>query len=763
MQTPATPFIGRERQVAQAGALLRQPAVRLLTLTGPGGIGKTRLALAVAAALRGEFPTGVVYVPLAALADAKLVLPAIGEALGVREAGRSDLLERLQAAIDQQKLLLVLDNFEQVIAAAPDVAALLAACPQLNVLVTSREVLRIGAEHNLPVPPLALPDLDTLPPLPALARVEAVHLFVSRAQAAQPDFALTAENAVAVAGICRRLDGLPLAIELAAARLPLLPPAAMLTRLDRRLPLLTGGVRDAPLRHQTLRAAIGWSYDLLEPQEQQLFRRLGVFAGGCTLEAAAVVGSAALAREGSDEELLRALASLVDKSLLGQRPAEADPGRLYMLETIREYALEQLAASGEAEPLLRAHARYFLALAEEAETALSGPDQPAWLKRLEQEHDNLRAALAWAISQADYEMAARLAASLGRFWLTHGHIREGRRWLEAALAGGGAVPPAIRAQALNAAGRLALRQGDYTTAQTELLGSLALGRVLGDRKGEMQVLNNLGLMALYQNDLAAARQYLEQSLAGWRILGDKPGIAQVLNRLGLVVLYQYDFDLAAALYEESLALARTLHDKFAVAAPLHNLGQMAHHQGEDHRAHRLLVESFLIVRQMDDKPNIAVWLADFAGVWATQGQPERAARLFGAAQALRDNMGVVMYEAQRRAYQQDVDRGAAQLDAAAWAAAWTAGQGLSLEAAGALAIEALPSPAADPPGNPYDLTEREFEVLRLLVADLTYAQIAERLMLSFHTVHAHLRSIYRKLGVKSRYAARRVATEHGLV
>ena len=675
----------------------------------------------------------------------------------------------------------MLDNLEQVIGAAPDIAALLNVCPNLKIVVTSREVLRISAEWCYPVPPMALPDLQRLPPLRFLAQVEGVRLFVTRAHAVQPDFELTEQNATAVAAIVHRLDGLPLAIELAAARVRLLPPVAMLSRLEQRLPLLTGGERDKPARHQTLRDAIAWSYDLLDPSEQRMFRQLSVFAGGCTLDAAAAVGRDDEGRRTKDErrktkddpyallrparwDAVRLLASLVDKSLL-RRAAPAEQERLYMLETIREYALERLAASGEGEETRRAHAMYYMALAEEAEVEVTGPDQPAWLARLEQEHDNLRAALAWATGGGDLVTGARLAAALWRFWLIHGHLGEGRRWLDAVLAEGDSLPEALRARALNASGRLTLRQGDYTSAQAMLEESIALRRSLGDARGEMQTLDNLGLVALYQDDLPRAQSYFEQSLAGWRSLGDKLGVSNSLNHVGIVLRYLEEYELAARYYNECLELAREIDDKFPMAAALHNLGQMAHHRGDDITAHRLLSESLLLVREINDRPHIGVGLADLAGVWAAQGLPERAARLFGAAEALSDQTHATMYKVQRLAYERDVARGAGQLDLATWQAAWAAGRAMSLDYAFALALEELPLPelsAQSPQPNTFDLTERELEVLRLLAAGLTYTEIAEQLTLSFHTVHAHARAIYSKLGVTSRSHAARLAIQHGL-
>jgi predicted ATPase/DNA-binding CsgD family transcriptional regulator len=784
LQSPPTPFIGREHQVAQACSLLSRASIHLLTLTGPGGIGKTRLALAVAEAARTDFPAGVYSVSLAGLTDARLVMPAVAQALAVGHdegtTGQSRLLQRLQDFIGKRRLLLVLDNFEQVIGAATDVGTLLTACPGLKVLVTSREVLRLSAEHCYDVPPLAVPDLKHLPPLEFLAQIEAVRLLVTRAQAARPNFALTAENAVAVATICHRLDGLPLAIELAAARIRLLPPAAMLARLEQRLPLLTDGTIDAPARHQTLRAAIAWSYDLLAPEEQQLFRRLAVFAGGFTVEAVLAVCGSPQDSEWSEELMLQTLASLLDKSLLSGYPpggalakdesrqevAGGDHSRLHMLETIREFALERLAAGNEAEAMRRAHALYYVALAEEAEPGLIGHNQQAWLIRLEQEHDNVRAALGWAVDTGDLEIGARLASPLWRFWRTHGHMSEGRRWLQAVLAGSDSLPPALRARTLAAAGTLALRQGDYALAQDVLEQSLILWRALGDTQGEMHALNSLGLVAIFQNDFVRAQRHFEQSLAGRSALGDRQGMAQALCNLGLMLWYGQEFKRAEQVYQECLVLARDLPDKHPLAAVLRNQGQAAHHNGDTRGAHRLLSESFLLMREIDDRPRISICMGDLAGVWAALGQPERAARLFGAAEALRDKMGVIMYEAQRLAYERDVERGAAQLDAAAWEAAWIEGRTMPLDDAYTLALEELPpsdSDSATALQNAYDLTDREIEVLRLLVAGLTYAQIAEQLIVSFHTVHAHVRSVYGKLSVTSRSQATRLARDQGIV
>jgi predicted ATPase/class 3 adenylate cyclase len=678
-----TPFIGREQAIRAIKEQLSNAKVRLLTLSGVGGTGKTRLALQAAADMVDEFEHGVFFVPLAALRDPALVVPTIAQAFALREAAGRLLQEQLQDYLREKQMLLVLDNFEQVIDAAPRVSDLLTAAPGLKVLLTSREVLRLSGESDYPVPPLSLPDPKRLPPLERLTQYEAVALFIDRAVAVKPAFAVTHENAPAVAEICHRLDGLPLAIELAAARVRVLPPQRMLVELSHRLSFLMGGTRDLPGRQKTLRRTIDWSHGLLTADEQKLFRRLAVFVGGCALEAIEAVCNIE-----PDLHVLETLESLVGKSLVNETEAHGE-ARFAMLETIREYSGERLIAAGEAERVRERHRDYFLALAEEAAPKLNGAEQAAWLQHLEEEHENLRAGLDWSLTEAGSGGGLRLCGAMQKFWWTRGHLAEGREWCVRVLGKAGAEDRTHeRAKALNAAGVLAYYQGDYLAARGRHEESLAIKRELGDRSGVASSLLNLGNVVHGQGDFASARALLEESLAIRRELGDRGGIAWSLNNLGNVTLDQGDFASARALLEECLAFFRELGDRWNIAISLGNLGEVTHGQGDYPAAGALYKESLAIRRELGDQWGVAWSLEGLAAVVAALGASLPAARIWGTAERLREEIGSPLPPTERPRYDRCVATARAALeDDAGFDRAWQEGRALTLEQAISLALE----------------------------------------------------------------------------
>ena len=678
LPTPSSRLIGRERELDEVERLLASPDVRLVTVTGPGGIGKTRLVLEAGGRVRDRFANGVVFVGLAALSDPGLVIPTIAETLGVKEQAGARLSETLAASLSSRELLLVLDNLEQVLEAAPSLADLLAAAPRLKLLGTSRARLRLSGEHVYLLPPLAVPEPTELDDLRAVSRSPAVALFNDRASAVRPGFVLTDENASAVAEICTRLEGVPLAIELASVRVRMLTPHALLDRLGRRLPLLTEGAWDLPARQQTLRATIDWSYELLSRAEQFLFVRLGVFVDGWTLETAELVCAPA--------DVLETLTGLLDNSLVGH-VADVDEPRYRMLETVREYALERLGEGDDAGQVRSRHAHAFAALAEQAEGELAGPDQAIWHERLEREHGNLRAALGWLQESEQAELELRLAAALGRFWYVRGHLSEGRRRLEDALAHvGAAAAPELRAKALRTASAIAHIQGEFASARVLAEQGLELYRLLDDRPGVVRSLSNLGAMLLSEGKADDAVSALDESVALSRSLPERRIAALALNNRGDVALTQGDYDAATVFFDESLALLREAGDTANIARSLFNLGAAALESGNVSKALELLRESVSMSAAVGDKEDVAWCLVGLAAVATQGGDPDRGAAVLGAADALLEGMGALMKPFERGLQGRTLASIRKRLDAASLDEAWARGRGLAIEQAVAYAI-----------------------------------------------------------------------------
>ncbi len=783
-----TPLVGREQEITALRELMLRADVPPVTLVGPGGVGKTRLSVRVAELLVTGFPGGVAFVPLAAVHDPTLVLPAIAETLGVREAGERPLVERL-ASLFQARALLVLDNLEQVTSAAPRIAELLLTGSNLTILATSRAPLRISGERTFDVAPLAVPEplLDPQAPhaVDDTARSEAVRLFVARAQAARADFVLSNVNAGAVAEICRRLDGLPLAIELAAARVRVLPPSALLSRLSRRLPLLTSGVRDAPERLQTMRDAIAWSYDLLSPNERILFRRLSVFAGGFTLDAAeavAVVAEHERRESGGAKRLhsatvdssglavLDLLASLVDKSLVRQEGAVEGEARFLLLETIREFGAEQLAASGEHEAIARRHAAWCLALAEAAAQSFFGPEQRRWAERLEREHADHRAALTWLIDQGDGDTAMRLANVLMLFWFLRGHLREGTSWLELALARSPESAPADRTWAMFGAAMLTWAQGDFGQAAAIAGRALAFAREHGLDFGEAMASYVLFLATMEQHPLSEAVAHGELALRKLREIGNRTWLAYVLNDVGEQLARMGDKVRGEAMLDEGLALHRELGNKQGTGNKLSDLGLLRHDDGDFAAAAEQYAESVRMLWEGGDTWYLATPVAGLAAIAAHSGRVHGAARLIGAATILRERSGGSLWSKERDRFEATVAAVRGALGAEAFAREESAGRTLPLVEVVREAIavaEAFASDGSAPrsrtPGELAGLSLREEEVLRLLVVGKSNPQIAEALFIGRGTVRTHVSNILAKLGARTRTEASMLARDRGLV
>ncbi|HET6314556.1 MAG TPA: LuxR C-terminal-related transcriptional regulator [Chloroflexia bacterium] len=778
-----TPFIGRQREVAGVRELLHDAGVRLLNLTGPPGIGKTRLAVQVAAGVAGRFPGGVYFVSLAAVTRPEGIVAHLAQALGLREMSNQPLLQRLQEHLADKQTLLVLDNLEQIEGPAATIGSLLAACPRLKMLATSRTRLQVYGEHEYRVPALGLPDAERLPNLQSLSKVEAVALFVQRAQAARADFRLTEANAEAVARLCVGLDGLPLAIELAAARTRTLSPQAMLSRLHHRLDLLGGGPRDLPARHQTLREAIAWSYDLLTPEEQQLFRRLAVFSGGATIEATRHVAGE---RDGGHtasacgEALVE---SLHDKSLLAQ-PAQGEQAeaeaRFSMLETVREYAWERLAESGELEAARKAHALYYEALADMRTEVVVSPAGKALLERLEREYDNVRAALAWCANTQDPEgtdIGMRLAGGMSLFWDIRGYLKEQYEQVMAMLSKAEqATDRHALARLLIAAARSVTLLGIEVVGKSYLEESLALSREAGEKHAIVVALSALGHAAVHLDDLALAESCFEECLALHAESGDTCGLATILSKQADLALHGGDIAGARVKFEEALAVARDVYAPMLLADLLIYTGYVSAEEGEYEQAIENVSQAIEMVREMEAVQTIAYAVGVLGKVAYVQGQHEQAVRLYAAASTLFDRCGLPLeppLHTDPAEYRRYLEELSGTLGDKTFAAAWERGRKLGVPEVLAelrnAPAQSAPETAQPQPGVPNasalpaGLTPREVEVLRLVASGMTNSEAASALTVSPHTINMHLRSIFSKLGVTSRSAATRFALINGLV
>ena len=671
------PLVGREREVGEIDRLLGEDAVRLLTLTGAGGIGKTSLAVEAARRARDRFPDGTIFVDLAPLGDAALVMPTLSQTLGLREAVGVSPLEVLRQHLRDKTFLLLLDNFEHVVEAAPGLIVLLASCRNLRVLVTSRASLRVRGELEYPVSPLAVPDPARSLGAEEVVGTPAAELFVERAKGATPSFEITKANAAAVAAICWRLDGLPLALELAAAQTRFLQPTTLLARLDQALQ--AGGARDLPERQRTMRGTIDWSHDLLHEPERELFRRLSVFAGGFALEAAEDVGGL--------KDVFLLLGNLVEQSLVVADPDLEDGMRYRMLEPIRQYALDRLRESGEESEVRRGHALWYTRFAEEADAELVGPEQGDWLDRLEAEHDNLRAALRWSLGGDEPEDGLRLATALWRMWNARGHMQEGRDWLQKALSIADDRPSAVRAKALNVTGAIAYQQGDIDAARDLFEKSMGFSGELGDEGYFSRAACNLANVMLDVGEYTRAGELFEQCLVIDRKLGDKSRTAYSLGGLADVYYYTGDLDRGAEYYERSLALHRELDDRRSVALTQHNLGEIALKQNDPKKAEDLYKESLVMTREIDDRWLTVQMLPGLASLFALRGHQERAVSVLAAADALRREIGFEFQADVLADHERTVELARAALPADRFEAAWQKGSAMSLEEAANYVLE----------------------------------------------------------------------------
>ena len=762
LPAPLTSFVGREREIAAIGSLLRGPAVRLVTLTGPGGVGKTRLALRVSEAVAGNYPDGVWLVVLAPIREPDLVVSAIAEALGLRELGARDPAAVVRDHLAGRRALLMLDNVEHLLAAVPTVAALLTDCPDLTVLATSRIRLRLSGEYVRAVPPLGLVSEEggtgeAGAPLP-----EAVRLFIERAQTAAPELAPTAADDQATVVICRRLDGLPLAIELAAARVRHLPPSILLGRLERRLPLLTGGPRDAPARQQTLLDTITWSYELLSPVEQTLLRRLSVFVGGCTLEAVEVVAGG-----GGSDDALEGVGALADHSLLQRAFGPDGEPRWAMLETVREFAAERLVEAGEEAVIGDRHLTWCVVTVETAWPPRSAaPADDRSVPRLDAERDNLRAGLARALATGAADAALRLAGGLAEFWYLRGDFAEARAWLSRVLAIPGG-DPRPRAIALYGASMLATAQGDLVDAHRLAENVLALAVEHGDQLDRLRAHWTLSMVASRRWDAPGQAEHATAAVALGREVGDVNWLGYATCQLGEATRTQGDLPRAIEMFEESLQLFDSVGDRWGAMNAAIGLAVALHASNEPEQAAPLFARGLALGRNLASPWGIAQGMIGLGAVVAGVGRSETAARLLGASEAFREPMGYHFVRDVAVLRDRTTDTARAALGEAAFAAAWAAGHALPRDAgideAFSSQTDTVESLAPDYPAVTLGLTRREREVLELLAAGRSNAEIADALFISPKTVGVHVGNLLPKLGVPSRAAAVAYAHTHGLV
>jgi predicted ATPase/DNA-binding CsgD family transcriptional regulator len=740
---------------------------RLLTLTGAGGSGKTRLALEVARDLAGAYPDRVWLVELASLSQPELVPQVIAGALGVREQPDRPLVDTLVGHLQEKDLLLILDNCEHLIEACARLAeTLLLSCPRLKILATSRQPLGIAGEMRWRVPSLSLPDPRPRAVVAELSAYGSVRLFLERARLRDPAFALTPQNAEAVSEICRRLEGIPLAIELAAARVGVLSTEQIAELLGNSLVLLSAEDRTVPARHQTLKGTLDWSFELLAKPERTLFGRLSVFAGGWTLEAAETVGA------GGDiekEAVLDLLSRLVDKSLVVAETTSDGRMRYRMLEPVRQYGRQKLEESGEAGAIKGRHAALFLALAEEAEPELRGPRQQEWLERLEAEHGNLRAALSWTLEGGQPELALRLSGALSDFWYLRGRLKEGRGWLEAALEQGNKLTTAVRVKALVRAGTIAWEQRDFERAVALSEEGLALSRELGDQAGAAAALYNLGVVAMLRNENERALALFEEAVGLARDVENVTIISLSVQGMGLALMQKHDFERATALQQETLAQARKTGDQHLLSFSIGLGALIALGEGNYKRAEALGLELMKIFQRMHKNHYLPTLLQLFAAAAAGRGDPARSARLCAASQTLGESIGVRLSAGERAYFGRHLAAARTQLDNTTWETAWAEGRAMTLEQAveyalgtGELAPTEIATPEEQSVGEqPHDpLTRREREVATLIGRGLTNRQISSELSISENTVENHVHNILKKLELRSRaqvaaWAARR--------